>query len=60
MKTNQVMTRPMGQFNVEQRTKDAKFNATALLRQWNDFVEKEVKSNLNTDKSKYLKKKDIV
>lgn len=59
MKTNQVMTRPIGQFNVEQRTKDAKFNATALLRQWNDFVEKETKDNLNTDKSKYLKKKDI-
>lgn len=36
MKTNQVMIRPMGQFKVEQRTKDAYFNATALLKQWNE------------------------
>lgn len=36
MKTNQVMKRPMGVFSVEQRTKDAMFNATALLRQWNE------------------------
>lgn len=36
MKTNQVMTRPMGCFKVEQRTKDGMFNATALLRQWNE------------------------
>lgn len=35
MKTNQVLTRPMGQFNVEQRTKDGMFNATSLLKQWN-------------------------
>ena len=35
MKTNQIMTRPMGQFKVEQRTKDGYFNATALLKQWN-------------------------
>lgn len=35
MKTNQVLTRPMGQFNVEQRTKDGMFNATALMSQWN-------------------------
>lgn len=36
MKTNNIMLRPMGQFNVEQRTKDGMFNATQLLRQWND------------------------
>lgn len=36
MKTNQVMIRPMGQFKVEQRTKDGFFNATALLKQWNE------------------------
>jgi len=36
MKTNQIMTRPMGPFFVEQRTKDGMFNATALLKQWND------------------------
>ena len=35
MKTNQVMTRPMGRFEVLQRTKDGMFNATALLQQWN-------------------------
>lgn len=35
MKTNQVMIRPMGDFQVEQRTKDGFFNATSLLRQWN-------------------------
>ena len=36
MKTNQVMIRPMGCFSVEQRTKDGMFNATALLKQWNE------------------------
>lgn len=36
MKTNNVMVRPMGQFKVEQRTKDGMFNATSLLRQWNE------------------------
>lgn len=36
MKTNNVMIRPMGKFNVEQRTKDGMFNATALLKQWNE------------------------
>lgn len=35
MKTNQIMTRPMGNFHVEQRTKDGMFNATDLLNQWN-------------------------
>jgi len=36
MKTNQIMTRPMGSFHVEQRTKDGMFNATDLLNQWNE------------------------
>lgn len=35
MKTNQVMTRSMGQFTVEQRTKDGFFDGANLLRQWN-------------------------
>lgn len=35
MKTNVIMTRPMGQFEVLQRTNDAMFNASALLSQWN-------------------------
>lgn len=35
MKTNQIMVRPMGEFEVTQRTKDGFFDATALLKQWN-------------------------
>jgi len=35
MKTNQTLTRTMGNFEVFQRTSDGFFNATALLRQWN-------------------------
>lgn len=31
MKTNQEMMRPMGNFNVIQRTSDGYFNATHLL-----------------------------
>lgn len=49
MKTNNVMVRPMGQFKVEQRTKDGMFNATALLKQWNEHV-------LDTQNSGYVKK----
>lgn len=30
------MVRPMGEFNVTQRTKDGFFNATELLKQWNE------------------------
>lgn len=49
MKTNQIMIRPMGQFHVEQRTKDGMFNATSLLKQW----------NLNSQNFGELKKKEI-
>lgn len=35
MKTNVVMIREMGDFEVSQRTKDSMFNATELLKQWN-------------------------
>lgn len=35
MKTNQNLTRKMGNFSVVQRTQDGMFNATELLRQWN-------------------------
>lgn len=35
MKTNKVMKRKMGAFEINQRTKDGMFNATALLKQWN-------------------------
>lgn len=37
MKTNQTLTRPMGEFSVYQRTSDGMFNATSLLKQWNSL-----------------------
>lgn len=43
----------MGEFVVEQRTKDAMFNATELLRQWNN------PENLNTQENGDYKKKSI-
>lgn len=49
MKTNQIMTRPMGDFHVEQRTKDGYFNATSFVKQW----------NLHTQNSGDVKKKEI-
>lgn len=58
MKTNQIMIRPMGQFAVEQRTKDGMFNATALMKQWNQYVSENM-HDTNTQKNGYLKKKDI-
>ena len=36
MKTSVVMQRPMGQFIVQQRSKDGFFNASNLLKQWNE------------------------
>jgi hypothetical protein len=36
MKQNVVMVRKMGVFDVNQRTKDNMFNATSLLKQWNN------------------------
>ena len=36
MKTNQVLIRKMGNFDVSQRTKDGMFNATLLIKQWNE------------------------
>ncbi len=60
MKTNQVLNRKMGNFDVFQRTSDGMFNATALLRQWNengkrkdmdDFLEnKSTREYINTIK----------
>jgi hypothetical protein len=38
MKTNQILTRKMGDFNVNQRTSDEMFNATELLKQWNESI----------------------
>jgi hypothetical protein len=36
MKTNQILTRKMGDFNVNQRTYDGMFNANPLLKQCNN------------------------
>lgn len=36
MKTNQIIFRPMDGFSVPQRTKDGMFNATSLMKQWNE------------------------
>ena len=43
----------MGQFQVVQRTKDGMFNATALIKQWNEHA------FLNRENSPYLKQKDL-
>lgn len=50
MKTNVLMNRQMGNFNVYQRTSDGYFDANALLRQWNSVEEnprREMKKFLN-------------
>lgn len=38
MKTSQEMVRKIGKFNVIQRTSDGYFNATNLLKQWNESI----------------------
>lgn len=45
------MIRPLGQFKVEQRTKDGMFNATSLLNQWNiaNASKKEIKHYFEND-----------
>src|SRR5574343_509232 len=54
MKTNVVMIRPMGQFQVQQRTCDGMFNATALLKQWNESsgMKKSIQDFLFNDNTK--------
>lgn len=54
MKTNQIMVRPMGDFKVTQRTKDAFFNATDLLKQWNQLkgMKKEVNDYFDLSSTK--------
>ena len=47
MKTNIIMNRPMGMFNVEQRTSDGYFEANSLLQQWN-------KNNSERQMSRYI------
>lgn len=41
MKTNQLITRPMSEFTVTQRTIDGYFDANALLTQWNSVANPE-------------------
>lgn len=54
MKTNQIMVRQMGKFNVTQRTKDGFFNATELLKQWNKGTvsERKLDNYFNSEKTK--------
>lgn len=53
MKTNVVMTRKMGNFDVSQRTEDGMFNASTLLEQWNKVNNKKnVADFLRLDKTK--------
>lgn len=54
MKTNQVMTRQMGNFSVMQRTKDGMFNATLLIKQWNEqsVSNRKMDNYFNSDKTK--------
>lgn len=54
MKTNQILTRKMGDFEVLQRTSDGMFNATALLGQWNksNKQKKEVKKFFENENTK--------
>lgn len=51
MKTNVNIIRKLNDFDVIQRTKDGMFNATSLIKQWND--------NLHTQKNGNVKKKDM-
>ena len=54
MKTNMIMIRPMGEFEVHQRTKDSMFNATDLLNQWNEKnrTKKEIKKFFDNKSTK--------
>ena len=53
MKTNVIMIRKMGDYNISQRTEDGMFNATSLLEQWNKVNNKKyVADFLKNDKTK--------
>lgn len=54
MKTNLVMKRPMGQFEVLQRTQDSYFDANALLSQWNG-----VKGNPQRAMSRFFESENV-
>lgn len=53
MKTNQNLIRRMGDFDVIQRTSDGMFNATSLMKQWNESngSKKEIKHFLEENKN---------
>lgn len=53
MKTNQNLIRKMGGFDVIQRTSDGMFNATLLMKQWNESngSKKEIKHFLEENKN---------
>ena len=55
MKTNHIFTRKMTDFNENQGTSDGMINATALEKQWYEFV-KSQNSNLHTQNFGYVKK----
>jgi hypothetical protein len=54
MKTNQILTRKMGDFNVHKRTSDGMFNANSLLKQWYEHnnSKKELKDYLDNKSTK--------
>ena len=54
MKTNKIMIRKMGIFNIRQRTQDGMFNATDLLKQWNRGagMKKEIKHFFKLEQTK--------
>ena len=56
MKTNQNLIRKMGDFDVIQRTSDGMFNATNLVRQWNNTHPEEKRDIDNFWKSTNLDK----
>lgn len=58
MKTNQILKRPMGGFEVVQRTVDGMFNATQLLKQWNSSTGSQKKLDHffeNTSTNEFIK-----
>lgn len=54
MKTNKIMLRRMGEFEVTQRTKDGYFSATKLMSQWNKSrgMKKEISDFLKLESTK--------
>lgn len=65
MKTNQVLTRKMEDFEVQQRTSDGYFDANALLAQWNEIskntrrrMDKFLQSESTSEFIKTIKKRE--